>query len=195
MYVSKWASLFVISTAVALAACGESKESPRERETTFTDKPSRVPVPPLAVPETPAPQPVRVTQTPAQPVPESPPPPPLKAQIPVKTEEPVAPPLTIIPKTPEPEEPSTLITRGELNTEIPEYRVPEKVRTKIEEVEPDLLPAPSTSFEVLKQHLTIDVKKQQVTFSGILRLTNKQDEPFELACHIDTPQNYGCAPI
>lgn len=156
MDVRHLAYVFVISLVTSLVACGNPSERAHEQHATFKAKPAEPKAPQANEP-------------------------PLEVKAPVDSS------TTIVAKKqPEAQDPSPLVTKGELQTDLPEYTVPDRVRERIGKVQPELLPAKSSAFQILSQHLTIDVKKQQVTFNGVLRLTGKQDEPFELSCHINT---------
>ncbi len=71
---------------------------------------------------------------------------------------------------------------------MPAYQVPEKFRERLQETNPELVAPRSTKFEVFNQHLHIKAKDKSMTFTGVLRMAGKQDEPFELKCTYD-PSN------
>lgn len=85
----------------------------------------------------------------------------------------------------EAEEAAPLAVREEVRSSMPAYKIPEKLRTRLQEERPDLVPAHSTNFEVFNQHLNISTKTSTMTFTGVLRRPGKQDEEIELTCRFD----------
>lgn len=77
------------------------------------------------------------------------------------------------------------ILKGEVRNQMPVYRVPERLRERLEESHPELVAPQSKSFEVFNQHLLIRAKDSSMTFSAVLRIPGKQEEPIELTCNFD----------
>src|SRR5262249_21926996 len=75
-----------------------------------------------------------------------------------------------------------LLTAGSVQTEIKTYVVPEKYRERLAKIDPVFVPPKSEEFQVLGQHLKIDVKSKTVTLTGTLKVKDKNDEQIELAC-------------
>ncbi|MBX3022296.1 MAG: penicillin-insensitive murein endopeptidase [Bdellovibrionales bacterium] len=67
-------------------------------------------------------------------------------------------------------------------TKLPTYKIPEKIRERLKEVDPSLLVPETKAFDVLNQNLNIKVKSKTLTFTGVLRIPGKQDEALELSC-------------
>jgi murein endopeptidase len=78
-----------------------------------------------------------------------------------------------------------MILRGEVRNAMPAYRVPEKLRERLQETNPELVAPQSKSFEVFNQHLHIKAKDSSMTFTAVLRIPGKQEEPIELKCNFD----------
>ena len=77
------------------------------------------------------------------------------------------------------------ILRGEVRSAVPAYQIPEKLRTRLQETNPELIAPRSTKFEVFNQHLDIRAKDSSMTFTAVLRIPGKQEEPIELKCQFD----------
>lgn len=77
------------------------------------------------------------------------------------------------------------ILRGEVHSAVPAYQVPEKLRARLQETNPELIAPRSTKFEVFNQHLNIRAKDSSMTFTAVLRVPGKQEEPIELKCQFD----------
>ncbi len=85
----------------------------------------------------------------------------------------------------EAEQAAPFILKGEVRNALPAYQVPERLRTRLEESHPELVAPQSKSFEVFNQHLLIRAKDSSMTFSAVLRIPGKQEEPIELTCNFD----------
>lgn len=184
--------LTVILLSGLLAACNSSLESRRDRDATPAPAPAKdssqqnnaaPEAPALSAPTlVQAPAPVASAKTVQASVPKS-----------VETSKPV---VTEKPQSQQPPPPpedltadqfhSPLLTQGHLDTFVPEYQIPDKVRERLEKFQPELATPKSTAFEIVNQNLNIDAKKKTVTFRGSLRIKGKNEEPFELSCKIDT---------
>jgi murein endopeptidase len=77
------------------------------------------------------------------------------------------------------------ILRGEVHSAVTAYQVPEKLRARLQETNPELIAPRSTKFEVFNQHLNIRAKDSSMTFTAVLRVPGKQEEPIELKCQFD----------
>lgn len=78
-----------------------------------------------------------------------------------------------------------LILKGEVTSAMPAYQVPEKLRERLRQSNPDLVAPYSKKFDVINQHLHIKAKDSTMTFSAVLRIPGKQEEPIELRCTFD----------
>jgi murein endopeptidase len=96
--------------------------------------------------------------------------------------------------TPPPDEKNApLLFNREKKSALTSYRVPEKLRERISEVQPTYhLPQSSKGFEVEDQTLTISAKHSTMTFSGVLKIPGRADEPIELQCHFDKAKLWSC---
>lgn len=77
------------------------------------------------------------------------------------------------------------ILRGEVKNSMPVYEVPERLRERLKESNPELVAPQSKNFKVFNQHLHIRAKDSSMTFTAVLKIDGKQDEPIELKCNFD----------
>ncbi len=76
---------------------------------------------------------------------------------------------------------------------LPEFSVPENIRTRINQEIPDFAPIPSTKFRVINHNLKINVATSTMTFTGVLQIPGKADESIELSCKFDKTKTWTCA--
>lgn len=88
----------------------------------------------------------------------------------------------------EAEKAAPLILKGEVKNSVPAYKIPPKLRERLEKTRPDLAVKYSHRFEILSQHLHVSTKTSKMTFSAVLKIPGKQDEPIELDCSFDQSQ-------
>jgi murein endopeptidase len=92
------------------------------------------------------------------------------------------------PGTPEQREQMPLLFKREATFPVPVYQIPEKIRTRLEKSNPELVSPQTTTFTVSNQSLKIDMKDKSMTFSGTLKITGKPNEDIQLQCRFDAAQ-------
>lgn len=89
-------------------------------------------------------------------------------------------------------EPAPLLVQEQKDSEIPAYEMPEPIRERMKLDIPEFVPRRSEAFKVLNHNLNINQKTSTMTFSGVLQITGKQDEKFELSCKFDKAKDWAC---
>ncbi len=88
----------------------------------------------------------------------------------------------------EAEQAAPLLVKGEVRNAVPVYKIPTKLRERLEKAQPELVANYSQRFQVYDQHLHISTKTSKMTFSATLKIPGKQDENIELSCSFEQSQ-------